>query len=87
LVLLGTTADPDDARLPELVRTVTCAFHNLDKLPWCLHDEAARLLTGAYAQTWERLINDILLPRRPVSPDIDRLLAALPQPPASPRRR
>lgn len=64
LALLRTAADPDDVRLPSVVRAVTDAVTRPDTLPWHLRDRAD-------------LARSLLAPRRSTSPDIERLLAAL----------
>ena len=78
LVLLRMAADPGDARLPELIRTVADAFSQLDGLPRHLRDRVPQVTAGGHATTWRRLVTTELAPWRATRPDVDRLIAALP---------
>jgi hypothetical protein len=78
LVLLRIAADPDDARLPDLARTVADAFTPPGGPPWHVRDRVPEVMAGGHARTWQHLVTTVLAPWRPTRPDINRLVTALP---------
>jgi hypothetical protein len=77
LALLRIAADPDDARLPGLLRTVADGFTQPDVLPWYLRERVQLATARGHRGTWQHLVTTVLVPWRSTRPDVSRLLAAL----------